>query len=118
MHRILDEEEAAELCLRLARPGDLVVLTPTEVEAMWRQVLDFAPGRPPVRPTHPAAQAAPPFTPRIAALGGEAGLIAGGANICCVWPRNGTPLPWGLPPFPEPEGAEVSADAALDKVRP
>jgi len=39
--RILDEDEAAKLCLRRAQPGDLVVLTPTDVEAMWRQVLDF-----------------------------------------------------------------------------
>jgi cyanophycin synthetase len=39
--RILDEDEAADLCLRMAQPGDLVVLTPTDVEAMWRQVLDF-----------------------------------------------------------------------------
>ncbi|HZB61288.1 MAG TPA: cyanophycin synthetase, partial [Microvirga sp.] len=39
--RILDEDEAAKLCLQRAQPGDLVVLTPTDVEAMWRQVLDF-----------------------------------------------------------------------------
>lgn len=39
--RILEEDEAADLCLRKARPGDLVVLTPTDVEAMWQQVLDF-----------------------------------------------------------------------------
>ncbi|MFC4172491.1 cyanophycin synthetase [Microvirga sp. GCM10011540] len=39
--RILEEDEAAELCLRMAQPGDLVVLTPTDVEAMWQQVLDF-----------------------------------------------------------------------------
>lgn len=39
--RILDEDEAAKLCLQRAHPGDLVVLTPTDVEAMWRQVLDF-----------------------------------------------------------------------------
>jgi cyanophycin synthetase len=25
----------------MAQPGDLVVLTPTDVEAMWQQVLDF-----------------------------------------------------------------------------
>jgi cyanophycin synthetase len=39
--RILEEDDAADLCLRKAQPGDLVVLTPTDVEAMWRQVLDF-----------------------------------------------------------------------------
>jgi cyanophycin synthetase len=25
----------------MAQPGDLVVLTPTDVEAMWKQVLEF-----------------------------------------------------------------------------
>jgi cyanophycin synthetase len=39
--RILEEDEAAKVCLRRAQPGDLVVLTPTDVEAMWQQVLDF-----------------------------------------------------------------------------
>jgi cyanophycin synthetase len=39
--RILEEDQAAEICLGRAQPGDLVVLTPTDVEAMWRQVLDF-----------------------------------------------------------------------------
>jgi len=38
---ILEEDEAAEICLGMAEPGDLVVLTPTDVEAMWRQVLDY-----------------------------------------------------------------------------
>lgn len=37
------EEEAVEACLRMARPGDLVVLTPTRVEAVWRQMLEFRP---------------------------------------------------------------------------
>jgi cyanophycin synthetase len=41
IRRILEEDEAAEACLGQAQPGDLVVLTPTDVEAMWRQVLDF-----------------------------------------------------------------------------
>jgi cyanophycin synthetase len=41
IRRILEEDEAAGLCLSIAQPGDLVVLTPTDVEAMWRQVLDF-----------------------------------------------------------------------------
>jgi cyanophycin synthetase len=43
LHRVLDEHEAAELCLRMARPGDLVVLTPTSVEEVWAQVLAFRP---------------------------------------------------------------------------
>jgi cyanophycin synthetase len=41
IRRILEEDEAAGLCLSMAQPGDLVVLTPTDVEAMWQQVLDF-----------------------------------------------------------------------------
>ncbi|WP_200841082.1 glutamate ligase domain-containing protein [Geminicoccus flavidas] len=41
IRRILDEDEAANACLGAAQPGDLVVLTPTEVEVMWRQVLDY-----------------------------------------------------------------------------
>ncbi|CAA9310268.1 MAG: Cyanophycin synthase(EC, partial [uncultured Microvirga sp.] len=38
---ILDEDKAAHACLDTAQPGDLVVLTPTDVEAMWGQVLEF-----------------------------------------------------------------------------
>jgi cyanophycin synthetase len=41
IRRVMNEEDAAPVCLEMARPGDLVVLTPTEVEAMWQQVLDF-----------------------------------------------------------------------------
>jgi cyanophycin synthetase len=41
--RILEEDEAADICLGMAQPGDLVVLTPTDVEAMWQQVLTFQP---------------------------------------------------------------------------
>ena len=40
LHR---EEEAVDACLRMARPGDLVVLTPTRVEEVWRQMLEFRP---------------------------------------------------------------------------
>ncbi|WP_201306094.1 cyanophycin synthetase [Roseomonas harenae] len=43
LHCVLDEHEAAELCLRMAQPGDLVVLTPTSVEEVWAQVLAFRP---------------------------------------------------------------------------
>jgi cyanophycin synthetase len=35
------EEDAVAVCLDKARPGDLVVLTPTRVDAVWRQVLDY-----------------------------------------------------------------------------
>jgi cyanophycin synthetase len=43
MRRVMDEYDAAEACLRLAAPGDLVVLLPTSVEAVWRQALAFSP---------------------------------------------------------------------------
>ena len=33
-------------CLRMARPGDMVILTPTRIDAVWRQVLDYAPSDP------------------------------------------------------------------------
>ncbi|WP_122469040.1 glutamate ligase domain-containing protein [Brevundimonas lutea] len=39
------EEDAVQASLDLARPGDLVVLTPTRVDAVWRQVLDYRPPR-------------------------------------------------------------------------
>ncbi|HWU79975.1 MAG TPA: Mur ligase family protein, partial [Caulobacter sp.] len=43
LHRVLHEEKAVELGLRLAGPGDLVMLFPTSVEAVWRQVEAFRP---------------------------------------------------------------------------
>ena len=49
------EEEAVLTCLRMARPGDLVVLTPTRIEAVWKQVLDYQP------PKAPTTGAASPF---------------------------------------------------------
>jgi cyanophycin synthetase len=46
---VADEFEALEACLRAARPGDLVVLTPASTGEAWRRVLAFrpAPARPP-----------------------------------------------------------------------
>jgi cyanophycin synthetase len=41
VRRILDESQAADVCLGRAEPGDLVVLTPTDVETMWERVLTF-----------------------------------------------------------------------------
>src|SRR5690606_13328322 len=37
------EEEAVAACLNMARPGDLVVLTPTRIADVWAQVLAFTP---------------------------------------------------------------------------
>jgi isoaspartyl peptidase/L-asparaginase-like protein (Ntn-hydrolase superfamily)/UDP-N-acetylmuramyl tripeptide synthase len=41
--RILDEDEAVAHCLRIARRGDLIVLTPTDYERAWAQVQEFVP---------------------------------------------------------------------------
>jgi len=40
---VLSEEEAAVACLDMARPGDVVVLTPTQVERVWKLVQDHRP---------------------------------------------------------------------------
>jgi cyanophycin synthetase len=40
---IFEELDAADACLQLGRPGDLIVLLPTRVEQVWRQVLAFSP---------------------------------------------------------------------------
>ena len=45
VQRILDERAAAEACLRMAQPGDLVVLLPTDVGGVWGQVKAFTPAR-------------------------------------------------------------------------
>jgi cyanophycin synthetase len=55
---VADEFEAAEACLRMARPGDLVVLTPASVEEIWRKVLAFDPGTGASRPWPAAATSA------------------------------------------------------------
>ena len=46
IHCVYEEAEAAEFCLRLAEPGDVVVLTPTRVESVWRTIQTFQPRRP------------------------------------------------------------------------
>ncbi|WMT92757.1 cyanophycin synthetase [Pelagibacterium sp. H642] len=43
LHVVLPEDEAVDTCLRMARPGDLVVLTADDVEAVWQQVREFVP---------------------------------------------------------------------------
>lgn len=40
---VYKESEATEICLKQARPGDLVILMPSDVEATWKQVLAFTP---------------------------------------------------------------------------
>lgn len=41
IHIVNREEQAAAFSLAFARVGDLVILTPTGIEAVWRQVLDY-----------------------------------------------------------------------------
>jgi cyanophycin synthetase len=43
LHRIYREQDAAQACLEMADPGDLVVLLPTAVSAIWQRVLEFDP---------------------------------------------------------------------------
>ena len=43
IHRILSEARAVETALRMARPGDLVLVFPTAVDAVWNQVTAFQP---------------------------------------------------------------------------
>lgn len=43
LHRVLSEPKSVDLGLRLARPGDLVMVFPTSVEDVWRQVQTFRP---------------------------------------------------------------------------
>ncbi len=40
---VYDEVEATNVCLANARPGDLVILTPTDIKGIWQQMLDFKP---------------------------------------------------------------------------
>ena len=37
------EEQATEVCLKHAQPGDIVILTPSDIHATWKQVLEFKP---------------------------------------------------------------------------
>jgi cyanophycin synthetase len=41
IHLRPEEPEATQACLEAANPGDLIVLLPTEVEKVWKQVMDF-----------------------------------------------------------------------------
>lgn len=59
LHRARNEAAAADQCLRMARAKDLVVLMPTEVDAVWRQVTTFVP---PDRPEAAPAEGPAPAT--------------------------------------------------------
>ncbi|WCM25879.1 cyanophycin synthetase [Sphingomonas sp. QA11] len=43
VHRIVEEGEATLYSMRLARPGDIVVLSPTQVNLVWGLVSSFVP---------------------------------------------------------------------------
>jgi cyanophycin synthetase len=47
LHLITGEVEATERGLSLARPGDLLVIAPSDVEGSWKQVQSFCPRRSP-----------------------------------------------------------------------
>lgn len=42
--KVISEEKATQAALEAAAPGDLVVLLPTRIEAVWEQVKSFEPG--------------------------------------------------------------------------
>ncbi len=52
-HLLADETVATDLCLARARPGDTVVLTPTDVDGIWARVEAFAAAPPPLRNLEP-----------------------------------------------------------------
>lgn len=43
VHRVVDELEAVGACLRMGRSGDLIVIMPTSVDEVWRQIRTFRP---------------------------------------------------------------------------
>lgn len=47
LHRLPSEEVATQVCLERAEPGDIIVIMPTEVERIWRQVVSYVPPAPP-----------------------------------------------------------------------
>jgi len=53
IHLLADEEAATDLCLTRARPGDTVVLTPTDVDGIWARVQAFAAAPPPLLSLEP-----------------------------------------------------------------
>lgn len=54
IHTVLPEDGATDLSLRLARPGDLVVLLADHIDQVWEQVLRFDPTHAPTAAAEPA----------------------------------------------------------------
>jgi cyanophycin synthetase len=46
IHLLVNEADATDFCLRRAQPGDVVVLTPTDIDDIWARVQAFAQGQP------------------------------------------------------------------------
>lgn len=42
IHSLANEHDATDCCLERARPGDIVVLTPTDIEGIWARVRAYA----------------------------------------------------------------------------
>ena len=63
---VLGEEAAVDRALRLARPGDLVVIFGDKLDRSWHQITEFDPARPPVAD---AATTGVPATPELVQTG-------------------------------------------------
>lgn len=50
IHQIAEELASVEAALRMARPGDLLIILPTDVEGVWRQIQGFDPNAPVLQP--------------------------------------------------------------------
>ncbi|GGB56916.1 cyanophycin synthetase [Blastomonas aquatica] len=46
IHLLVNEADATDFCLKRARPGDVVVLTPTDIDGIWARVQAFASAHP------------------------------------------------------------------------
>lgn len=58
IHSLANEHDATDCCLERARPGDIVVLTPTDIEGVWARVQAYAKGPAPHWSAQPAMDAA------------------------------------------------------------
>jgi cyanophycin synthetase len=54
IHLLVNEEAATDCCLARAAPGDVVVLTPTDIDGIWARVQAFAAGPGPLRSGAPS----------------------------------------------------------------
>jgi cyanophycin synthetase len=52
LHDVPGEWESLDACLAMARPGDLVVVTPASTEGAWKRIQNFRPAFPEHEPVH------------------------------------------------------------------